>query len=53
MSSKSLVMRVSRSPPDLGVTDIDENDPKAGGRLVGFVVLVVVVAVSATERKVV
>lgn len=47
MSSKSLVMRVSRSPTDLRVTDIDENDLKAGGRLVGLVVLVVV-AVSAT-----
>lgn len=45
MSSKSLVMYVSRSPTDLGVTDVYENDLKAGVRLVE---LVVVVAVSAT-----
>lgn len=43
-SSKSLVMRVSRNPTDLSMIDIYENDLKVGVRLVGFSVVVVVVA---------
>lgn len=43
-SSKSLVVRVSRNPTDLSMIDIYENDLKVGVRLVGFSVVVVVVA---------
>lgn len=44
MSSKSLVLRVSKNPTDLSMIDIYENDLKVGVRLVEFSVVVVVVA---------
>lgn len=40
MSSKSLVLRVSRNPTDLSMIDIYENDLKVGVRLVEFSVVV-------------
>lgn len=43
MSSKSLVLRVSKNPTDLSMIDIYENDLKVGVRLVEFSVVVVVV----------
>lgn len=44
MSSKTLVMRVSKNPTDFSMIDIYENDLKVGVRLVGFFVAVDVVA---------